>query len=139
VVRKTDYAESQNCNYRLWKSQRLARGSANKNARITVCSVYSRNREKAKRYGEKYGVQGFSDIQEMIVSAGVEAVIICTPHPHIATQQSLPLKPVAHILVEKPLASSLQDCDDIKESQGKDRHSVPAPFLCPGSARPPGN
>ncbi|WP_281349736.1 Gfo/Idh/MocA family protein [Propionivibrio limicola] len=74
-------------------------------------AVYSRDREKAKKYGEKYGVQGFADIQEMIVSAKVEAVIICTPHPAHRDAAIAAAEAGAHVLVEKPLASSLQDCD----------------------------
>ena len=76
-------------------------------------AVYSRNPEKAKKYGEKYGVRGFADIQEMIASAGVEAVIVCTPHPAHRDAAVIAAQAGAHVLVEKPLASSLQDCDDM--------------------------
>lgn len=76
-------------------------------------AVYSRSPEKAKMYGEKYGVRGFSDIQEMIASAKVEAVIICTPHPVHRDAAVTCAQAGVHVLVEKPLASSLQDCDDI--------------------------
>jgi predicted dehydrogenase len=76
-------------------------------------AVYSRSPEKAKQYGEKYGVQGFSDIREMIASAGVEAVIICTPHPAHRDAAVTAAEAGAHVLVEKPLASCLRDCDDM--------------------------
>jgi len=76
-------------------------------------AVYSRSPEKAKQYGEKYGVRGFSDIREMIAAAGVEAVIVCTPHPTHRDAAVAAAEAGAHVLVEKPLASSLQDCDDM--------------------------
>ena len=76
-------------------------------------AVYSRNREKARRYGEKYGVQGFDNIQEMIVSAGVEAVIICTPHPAHRAAAVIAADAGVHVLVEKPLAANLADCDEM--------------------------
>jgi predicted dehydrogenase len=76
-------------------------------------AVYSRNQENAKKYGEKYGVRGFCEIQEMIVTAGVEAVIVCTPHPAHRNAAVAAAEAGAHVLVEKPLASSLQDCDDM--------------------------
>ena len=75
---------------------------------VAVCS---RHHEKAHRYAEKYGVQGFCDIQEMISSAGVEAVIVCTPHAAHRDAAVTAAEAGAHVLVEKPLASSLQDCD----------------------------
>jgi UDP-N-acetyl-2-amino-2-deoxyglucuronate dehydrogenase len=79
-------------------------------------AVYSRNREKAARYGEKYGVQGFIDIEEMIASTGAEAVIVCTPHPAHRNAAVIAAAAGAHVLVEKPLASSLKDCDEILEA-----------------------
>ena len=74
-------------------------------------AVYSRNPEKARQYGEKYGVRGFCDIREMIAAAGVEAVIVCTPHPAHRDAAVMAAEAGAHVLVEKPLASTLQDCD----------------------------
>ncbi len=76
-------------------------------------AVYSRSPEKAQRFAAKYGVQGFSDIQEMIASAAVEAVIICTPHPAHRNAAIMAAEAGAHVLVEKPLAANLQDCDDM--------------------------
>lgn len=76
-------------------------------------AVYSRSPEKAKQYGEKYGVRGFCDIREMIASAGVEAVIVCTPHPAHRDAAVRAAEAGAHVLVEKPLASTLQDCDEM--------------------------
>ncbi len=84
-----------------------------KTAEAHFAAVYSRTPEKAERYGAKYGVQGFSDIYEMIGSAGIEAVIICTPHPAHRNAAVIAAEAGVHVLVEKPLASSLQDCDDI--------------------------
>ncbi len=91
----------------------LHAGALTKTPESEFVAVYSRNQEKAKRYGEKYGVQGFSDIEEMIVTAGVEAVTICTPHPAHRHAAVIAAEAGAHVLVEKPLASSLQDCDDM--------------------------
>jgi len=47
----------------------------------------------------------------MVRDAGVQAVIICTPHPAHAMPTIQAVRAGAHVLVEKPLASSLQDCD----------------------------
>ena len=73
-------------------------------------AVYSRNIDKARAFAEMYDVLAYPSIEEM-ASAGVEAVVICTPHPvhaEVAIQAS---EAGMHVLVEKPLASSLQDCD----------------------------
>jgi UDP-N-acetyl-2-amino-2-deoxyglucuronate dehydrogenase len=95
-----------------------------KTAESQFVAVYSRNQEKAARYGRRYGVQGFSDIEEMIVSAGIEAVIICTPHPAHCQAAVIAAEAGAHILVEKPLASSLKDCDAILAAAKKAKVKV---------------
>lgn len=82
-------------------------------AEAEFVAVFSRDYAKAKKYGEKYAVQGFSDIGEMIRSAGVEAVIICTPHPAHCDAAVIAAEAGVHVLVEKPLAATLQDCDTI--------------------------
>ncbi len=76
-------------------------------------AVYSRSAEKAEQYGKKYGVKGFCNIQDMIVSAKVDAVVICTPHPAHRDAAMAAVEAGAHVLVEKPLGSGLQDCDDV--------------------------
>ncbi|MDR2113241.1 MAG: Gfo/Idh/MocA family oxidoreductase, partial [Candidatus Accumulibacter sp.] len=76
-------------------------------------AVCSRSPDKASRYAERYGVKGFCDIGEMIAEGGVEAVIVCTPHPAHRDAAVAAAAAGAHVLVEKPLASSLQDCDDM--------------------------
>ena len=82
-------------------------------------AIYSRNPEKAQQYAKKYGVSGFSDIQEMISAAKIEAVIVCTPHPAHRDAALAAIGAGAHVLIEKPLASTLQDCDDILNAAKK--------------------
>ena len=76
-------------------------------------AVYSRSAEKAAQYAGKYGVRGFSDIAEMISAAKVEAAIVCTPHPAHRDAAVTAIEAGANVLIEKPLAATLQDCDDI--------------------------
>jgi len=75
---------------------------------VAVCS---RSPEKARAFGDKYGVAVFSDLREMIAKAGVEALCVCTPHPQHAAPTIAAARAGVHVLVEKPLAASLADCD----------------------------
>ncbi len=69
-----------------------------------------RDTEKTRAFAELHGVRPFTDVTEM-VAAGVEAVVVATPHPAHATVAVPALRAGAHVIVEKPLASSLADCD----------------------------
>ena len=84
-----------------------------------LTAVYDSDFDRAKAYAEQYGVLAFDSIEEMVKDAGVQVAIVCTPHP-LHKDSSLPaLNAGANVLVEKPLASTLQDCDDIIETAAK--------------------
>lgn len=74
---------------------------------VAVCG---RDAAKTRAFGEKYGVKPFTSVAEM-VGAGAQAVIVATPHPVHAAVTVPALRAGAHAIVEKPLASSLEDCD----------------------------
>ncbi len=74
-------------------------------------AIYSRNMEKARAFGEKYGLTPYDNITTMIKAANIDAVVICTPHPYHKDAVLEAAAAGAHCMVEKPLASSLQDCD----------------------------
>lgn len=76
-----------------------------------LTAIYSRSMKKAKEFADKYGILAFDDIDRMIREAGIESVVVCTPHPFHADAVIMAAGAGAHCLVEKPLASSLQDCD----------------------------
>lgn len=77
----------------------------------SLTAVCSRDRDKAADFAELYGVRPFTDVEDMIISGGVETVVICTPHPFHLEPALRAMNTGAHVLIEKPLASSLADCD----------------------------
>ena len=66
---------------------------------------------RAAAFAERYGARPFTDAGTMLRDAGVEAVVIGTPHPLHAAPAIAAAAAGAHVLVEKPLAASLADCD----------------------------
>jgi UDP-N-acetyl-2-amino-2-deoxyglucuronate dehydrogenase len=84
-------------------------------------AVCGRDINKAKTFADVYNVKAYSSIEEMIIEGGIEAVIIASPHPVHAEHAVAAAKAGAHILVEKPLASSLEDCDAIIQAAEENR------------------
>lgn len=74
---------------------------------VAVCG---RDAAKARAFAEQHGVKPFTSVEEM-VGEGVQAVVVATPHPAHAAVTVPALRAGAHAIVEKPLASSLEDCD----------------------------
>src|SRR4051794_8352851 len=75
---------------------------------VAVCDASA---ERAAAFAVKYGVTPFHDVETMLRDARVQAVIIGTPHPAHAVPAIQAARLGVHVLVEKPLAASLQDCD----------------------------
>jgi predicted dehydrogenase len=75
---------------------------------VAVCA---RSPEKARAFAEKYHVAPFTDVSEMIAGKKVAALLVCTPHPEHAAPTIAAARAGVAVLVEKPLASSLADCD----------------------------
>lgn len=74
-------------------------------------AVCSRTFEKAKVFADQYGVKAYQDVEEMIDKSKINVILVCTPHPVHAEPTIKAMKAGAHVLTEKPLASSLEDCD----------------------------
>jgi UDP-N-acetyl-2-amino-2-deoxyglucuronate dehydrogenase len=66
---------------------------------------------RAEAFAGKYGVRPCTDVAAMIADSRVQAVFICTPHPLHARPAILAAEAGVHVLVEKPLAASLEECD----------------------------
>ena len=76
-------------------------------------AVWSRTFSSAEKFSAHYGVAAYQDINLMIREEGIQMVIVCTPHPFHLQPVLESLEAGAHVLVEKPLASSLADCDQM--------------------------
>jgi len=67
--------------------------------------------EKTIAFSKAYGVPAYTDIGKMIAENDIQAVSICAPHPLHAELVRQAASAGAHVLCEKPLAVTLQDCD----------------------------
>lgn len=85
-----------------------------------VCDIVE---ERAKTVATKYGVPNYySNLDEMLRKAEIDALTVCTPsisHAEVAVKA---LDAGLHVFVEKPLASTLEECLkilDASKSNGK--------------------
>jgi predicted dehydrogenase len=73
-----------------------------------VCDV---SPDRARAFADRYGVPGYTDVDALLREGRVEAVVIGTPHPLHAEPAVRAAQTGVHVLVEKPLAATLADCD----------------------------
>jgi predicted dehydrogenase len=75
---------------------------------VAVCDA---DIKRAESYAAHFGVRPFADVAQMLRESRPEIVIIATPHPLHAGPAIQAMESGAHVLIEKPLAANLKDCD----------------------------
>ena len=76
-------------------------------------AVCDASAERAKVFAERYGVKAYTDVTEMCEKERLDVVSVCTPHPLHANPAVAAAGCGCSVLIEKPLASTLADCDAI--------------------------
>jgi predicted dehydrogenase len=80
----------------------------------TLAAICDPERERACSAAERYpGARPLSDIQELVAAEDVDAVVLATPAARHAEHAKLALEHGKHVLVEKPLALTTADCDEL--------------------------
>jgi predicted dehydrogenase len=80
--------------------------------RAQLTAVCRRNRAELAKIAEHFGQPAcYSDYQEMLAEAPLDAVLICTPHALHAPQAAAALERGLHVLVEKPLALTSREAE----------------------------
>lgn len=74
--------------------------------------------DKAEAKAAQYGIKApaFKDYREMLAKASFDAVSICLPPFEHAVSAVDLLNAGKHVLVEKPMATSLEECDQMLEA-----------------------
>jgi len=87
---------------------------------VEVVALISRDLEKTKEIAEKYGIaHAFTDLEDALALAEVDAVILCTPTQMHAAQAIACMKAGKHVQVEIPLADSWSDAEAVMKTQAE--------------------
>ncbi|MBQ6568848.1 MAG: Gfo/Idh/MocA family oxidoreductase [Clostridia bacterium] len=81
----------------------------NKNARLF--GFYNRTVSTAEALAEKYGAKVYPTVDDMLSDPEIDAVSICTPHTLHAPLTVKALEAGKHVLCEKPMATSYEQCE----------------------------
>lgn len=77
----------------------------------SVVAVMSRTEERARTYAIKHGIpKWYTDAQKLINDPDVNAIYVATPPSSHATYAIMSMKAGKPVYVEKPLASTYEDC-----------------------------
>ncbi len=76
-----------------------------------LAGVYDQNSETARKTAKEAGVHCYGSFEEALEDSRVDAVCICTPSYLHASMACTAVEAGKSVLVEKPLALKLEDCD----------------------------
>lgn len=92
-------------------AQRHAEHIQNNGKLLAVCDIV---KERADTLAEKYQAKSYTDYQTLLEeNPALDVVTICTPNGLHAAHSIAALKAGFHVLCEKPMALSVQDCGDM--------------------------
>lgn len=83
---------------------------------VTLCAVCDTDEEKARALAERYGCAWYTDAKALLEKEAPQLVSICLPTYLHREYTVMALMSGAHVLCEKPLALTIEDCEAIAQA-----------------------
>lgn len=104
--------------------------------RVALVAGADPRAEARKRFSEEFSAKAYDSVDQLCADPAVEVVYIATPHQCHAAQACLAASRGKHVLVEKPMALSVEECRAMVEAARSARvhlvvghsHSFDAPI-----------
>lgn len=87
--------------------------------RARLVAVMDVDSSKVEAVSNSYNVKGYTNLEELLDDPEIDAVHVCTPHKYHGEQVVLSARAGKHVLVEKPMALTLEECDAMIEESEK--------------------
>src|ERR1041384_1972565 len=79
-------------------------------SRVTLVAAADARPEARERFAADFSAKTYGTVEELCADPAVEIVYVATPHQHHAAHTVLAAQHGKHVLVEKPMAITLDDC-----------------------------
>ena len=80
------------------------------NPKIRLLAAADLRAEARARFAEDFSARAYGSIEELCADDNIEAIYIATPHQFHAEHVKIAARRGKHVLVEKPMAHSLDEC-----------------------------
>jgi phthalate 4,5-cis-dihydrodiol dehydrogenase len=78
--------------------------------RLELAAAADPRPEARRRFAAEFNARSYASVEELCEDGAVEAIYVATPHQHHARHVRLAAAGRKHVLVEKPMALTLEDC-----------------------------
>lgn len=89
------------------------------NPDVEIAGVYDFNLERAKEVAEQYQTRAYESVEEMLNDPQIEAVSVCVRNSDHSKVTVDALRAGKHVLCEKPMAVSLDECKEMVKTAEK--------------------
>lgn len=80
---------------------------------VILAGVADARKESAEAFAEKYGIAVYENYESMLADGEIDAVCVCTPSGFHAENTLAALRAGKHVAVEKPIAMTAEEADEI--------------------------
>jgi predicted dehydrogenase len=103
--------------------------------KVEIAGIAEEDEKKGKDFAQRHGIRYFKDYGDMLSDKSVDAVLICSANSKHAKMTIDAAKAKKHIIVEKPIATTIEDAqkmiDACKENKVKLMVSFPVRYAPP--------
>ena len=78
-----------------------------------IRGLYDLNQDRTRALAQQYQAKAYASFEEMLADPELDAVSICAANASHASMSVAALKAGKHVLCEKPMATSLADCEEM--------------------------
>lgn len=83
------------------------------NQNVEITGLYDMNLERAEKLAEKYKAKAYDSCKSLLEDSKIDAVSICVANNAHAETTIAAIKAGKHVLCEKPMAMSIEDCEEM--------------------------
>jgi len=91
------------------------------NPNVTIKGFYDMDQERTEELARKYDAKAYTSYEEMLADPEIEAVSVCVANHAHAKISIEALEAGKHVLCEKPMAITLEDCEAMVEAAKKNK------------------
>lgn len=84
--------------------------------RLALVAGADTRAEARQRFAADFSAKAYETVEALCADPNVEAIYVATPHQHHAQHSELAARHGKHLLVEKPLALTLEECAAVVEA-----------------------
>ena len=95
-----------------------------------IAAVYDPRQEKAEKFSKEHSCDIADSVASLVQNESIDGVVIAVPNDQHATLAIEALTSGKHVLLEKPMAMSLEQCDAILQARETTGKVLQMGFVC---------